>query len=216
MSRSRKIFELIQPRATGTVVCGNYLIIKPSVYVARGFFLDTTPHKNQMKLFRVVMPLYRPGEYFSLNYSNTISGEHAGLFLVDRKAYAESASIVLDKINPHIEPLRNLHGPREFLGYISWMASNRMMPVRLNFGLTHYLLGNLQQATDIFRGMERDLADYKPQRQDRYRSVITQVLDLLENDPAALQPLLDTWRDEQIEKLGLSASVVPPRLRLVP
>jgi hypothetical protein len=41
-------------------------------------------------------------------------------------------------------------------------------------------------------------------------------LDLLENDPAALQPLLDTWRDEQIEKLGLSASVVPPRLRLVP
>ncbi len=76
-----------------------------------------------------------------------------------------------------------------------------MMPVRLDFGLTHYLLGNLQQATGHLSRHERDLADYKPQRQDRYRSVITQVLDLLENDPAALQPLLDTWRDEQIEKL---------------
>ena len=64
--------------------------------------------------------------------------------------------------------------------------------------------------------MERDLADYKPQRQDTYRPVIAQVLDLLENDPAALQQLLDAWRDEHIEKLGLSASVVPPHLRLVP
>lgn len=215
MSRSHRVLRLIQPRIPGTVMCDRLLIIKPTGYIARGFFLDTTPHKDKMKLFRVVMPLYRPFQNFSLTHSRPISGDHVGLFHVDRRAYQESADIVFAKMREHIEPLRRLSSPREFLSYISWMSGNRMMPVRLDFGLTHCLLGNLRQATDIFREMERDLADYNQRRQDVYRPVILQILDLLENDRAALQQLLDVWRDEHVEKLGLAASIGPSRLRAI-
>jgi hypothetical protein len=196
-------------------MCGQFLIIKPTGNLARGFFLDTTPHKDKMKLFRVVTPLYRPFEHFSFNHSRMIEGDHAALFHIDKKAYRDSAAIVFERIAEHIEPLRKLRGPREFLGYISWMTGNTMLPVRLDFGLTHYLLGNVQQALDIFRAMDLDLNEYKPERQDHYRPVITQVLTLLENDPPALRAVLDGWRDEKIERLGLTASVAAPTLRIV-
>jgi hypothetical protein len=196
-------------------MCGQFLVIKPTDYIARGFFLDTTPHKDKMKLFRVVTPLYRPSENFSFTHSRMIEGDHAALFHIDKKAYRDSAAIVFEKIEAQVEPLRLLRSPREFLSYISYMAGNAMLPVRLDFGLTHYLLGNVQQARDIFRRMDVDLNEYKPERQQHYRPVIRQVLTLLENDPAALRAVLDGWRDQKIERLGLAASVAPASLRLV-
>jgi hypothetical protein len=144
-----------------------------------------------------------------------IEGDHAALFHIDKKAYKESAAIVFNKIGVHIEPLRQLRSPREFLNYISWMTGNTMIPVRLDFGLTHYLLGNVDQARDIFRRMDLDLNEYKPERQDHYRPVIKRVLALLENDPPALRAVLDAWRDEKIARLGLTASVAAPPLRVV-
>lgn len=191
------------------------MIIKPTNYIARGFFLDTTPHKDKMKLFRVVMPLYRPFENFSFSHSRMIDGDHAGLFHIDKKAYKESAAIVFDKINPHIEPLRQLRVPRDFLSYISWMAGNTMLGVRMDFGLTHYLLGNEQEALGIFRRMDLDLDGYKLPTQQQCRPMLRQILDILESNPSSLRGVIDSWRDQNIERLGLSASVVAPGLRLV-
>jgi hypothetical protein len=196
-------------------MAGRFLIIMPTNYIARGFFLDTTPHKDKMNLFRVVMPLYHPWEHFSFDHSTVLPGEHAGLFHIDKNDYVGSAAIVFHSIAPSIDPLRQLRGPGEFLSHISWMSGNRMLGVRMDFGLTHYLLGNIREALDIFRRMDIDLNEYKQPTQDHCRPVIRRILDLLQNNPSALRVVLDAWRDDKIERLGLTASVAAPAIRLV-
>ncbi|QDM31753.1 hypothetical protein FNL55_10820 [Tardiphaga sp. vice352] len=144
MSRSRRIFKLIQPQVPGTVLCGDHLIITPTTDIARGFFLDTTSRKDHMMLVRTVMPLH-----------------------------------------------------------VAWMSGNRMLPFRTDLGINHYMLGNIQEALAIFRQLHIDLDEYSPATQQNCRTVIQQVLYFLENDPVGLRAVIESWRDENIEKLGL-------------
>ena len=216
MSRSHRIFKLIQPQVPGTVLCGGRLIIKPTRYIARGFFLDTTSRKDHMRLVRMVMPLHRPFEHFSFNYGKSIEGDHGALFRIDKRAYAESAAAVLEKLGPHVEPLRNIQTPRDFMGHVAWMSGNRMLPFRTDLGINHYLLGNTREALGIFRQLDIDLDEYPQVTRQNCRPVFRQVLHFLENDPHGLRAVIESWRDENIEKLGLSASVAAPALRLVP
>jgi hypothetical protein len=198
------------------VVCGPFLIVKPTGYIARGFLLESTPRKHLMKLYQVVMPLYRPGEHVFLNYSTMISGGHAGLFWIDEAAKAESAAAVLSAIGPHIEMVERLRSPRDFLGYISWMAGTSVLTIRMDFGLTHYLLGNIREALIIFRGIDMDSAGHNHVVQERYGPWIKQILDLLERQPEDLRHILDQWRAERIHKLRLEASVSASTLNVLP
>jgi hypothetical protein len=207
--------RLVQPHVPGTVMCGDHLVIKPTGYIMRGFGLETTSLRDHVKLWRVVMPLHRPFRSVALNYSDVIAGDQGGRVYIDRAAYQQSAADVLEKILPHVEPLRRIRQPQDFLQYISWMARNDMLGVRTDFGLTHYLLGNTQQALDIFRQLDIDLGAYQQVVQEACKPLFRQVLNLLENDPPALRAVIESWRDQNIEKLGLSASVAIPALRLV-
>lgn len=191
------------------------LIVKPTDDIVRGFVLDTTPHKDKMKLLRVVLPLYCPSQQFSLNYSQMIVGDHAALFHVDRKAYDESAEIIFERIAPHIEALRKLRGPAEFLDYIAWMSGNRMMSVRMDFGLTHIMLGNDREALAIFNQMDADLKEFSQSIQEHCRPTIRRLLHLLEHDRQALRGVLEGWRDEKIKRWGLAASIAGPPLHIV-
>lgn len=168
-----------------------------------------------MKLWRVVLPLHRPFECVALNYSKTIAGDHAGLVRIDKKDYKRSAANVLEKIRLHVEPLRQLQDPRDFLTYISRMSGNNMLNVRTDFALTHYLLGNAQEALRVFRQLDIDLNDYQEAVQKNSRPLFRQVLDVLENDPTSLRALIQSWRDQNIDKLGLSAAIAAPGLHLV-
>lgn len=215
MSRSRRIFKLIQPQVPGTVLCGNHLMIKPTSDIARGFFLDTTSCKDHMKLVRTVMPLHRPFANFSFNYNRSIVGDCGTLFHIDKQHYGASAAAVLLKIKPHVEPLRKIQTTRDFMGHVAWMSGNRMLPFRTDLGINHYLLGNIQEALAIFRQLHIDIDEHSPATQNNCRPVIQKVLHFLENDPGGLRAVIEAWRDENIEKLGLSASVAAPALRLV-
>jgi hypothetical protein len=215
MSRSRRIFKLIQPQVPGTVLCGDHLIITPTTGIARGFFLDTTSRKDHMMLMRTVMPLHRPFAHSSFNYSQSIEGDCGGLFHIDKQDYGASAAVVLQKLKPHVEPLRKIQTTQDFMGHVAWMSGNRMLPFRTDLGINHYLLGNIQEALAIFRQLQIDLDEHSPATQKNYRPVIQQVMHFLENDPVGLHAVIESWRDENIEKLGLSASVAAPALRLV-
>lgn len=215
MSRSHRIFKLIEPHLPGTVLCGDRLIIKPTSDIARGFFLDTTSRKDHMRLMRTVMPLHRPFAHFSFNYGKSIEGDHGALFYIDKQDYGASAAVVLQRLRPHVEPLRKIQTTRDFMTHVAWMSGNRMLPFRTDLGINHYLLGNIQEALAIFRRLDIDLDEYPLTTQENCRPVFRQVLHFLENDPNGLRAVVESWRDEHVEKLGLSASMAAPALRLV-
>lgn len=166
-------------------------------------------------LVRTVLPLHRPFAHFSFNYSQSIQGDYGALFHIDRQDYEASAAVVLQKLRPHVEPLRRIQTARDFMGHVAWMSGNRMLPFRTDLGIHHYLSGNIQEALAIFRQLHIDLDQYSSATQMNCRPVIRQVLHFLENDPNGLRAVVEPWRDEHIEKLGLSASIAAPSLRLV-
>ena len=206
MSRSLKVLRLLQPSLPGTVMCGNMLVVTPTDYIARGFSLDTTWHKGEVKLWKVVMPLHRPFNNVTLDYSDTIPGESSGRFLIEKQDCAKPADRILEKIALHLPSLEKLRGPQEFVAYIAWRSGSSATSVSIDFGLSHYLTGDVERAAVIFRNAARAAEAQEPKWRGPHAALATLLRDQIEIDPDRLKDMIDGWRDKNIERLGLSAS----------
>jgi hypothetical protein len=209
MSRSAKVLNLVQPHLPGTVVCRDVLVVTPTDYVLRGFFLNSTSQKHHMDLWRVVMPLHRPLQYMVLNYSGIIPGPADGRIRVDDIPGAVEA--VLGLIRGEIDALRRTQSAAAFLRHIARMSGNRSDVVQLDLALAHYLVGNGGDALRILRALDV-AAETHPSR----REIVQQALERIEADPVSLKTLIDHWRDENVATFGLAATCQKlPLLRLV-
>jgi hypothetical protein len=216
MSRSRKVLGLIQPKLPDTMMCGDVIVVRPTDYVLRGFCLDSTPQKDHMVLWKVVMPLHRPFPHLILSYSQSAEGPSDGRFVVGRTGWRQAVPIVGEEIARHLESLRKLQKPADFLAHIARMAGNSQSNVRTDFALAHYLVGNIKQSLRMFRALAAEVRGGDPQRPDPLHEVIAGSLAQLERDPDGLRPIIDGWRDDNIERLGLAESrAARPALRLV-
>lgn len=179
------------------MLCGDYLLFSETDYIVRGLLLDTTSYKDHMRLYRVVTPIHRPLEHIILSYSDDISG--SGYIHVDRSNYEAVAHIVLERAGPQLMRLHELRLPHHFLGHIAHMSGNSTSNVRLDFGLTHYLVGNVELAGSIFRNLHSDIDGTN----DHLRPLVANIVRLFEVDPTLLQNEIDKWRAENIERLGI-------------
>jgi hypothetical protein len=209
MSRSAKVFKLVQPHLPGTILCKDVLVVGPTGYILRGFFLNTTSQKHHMDLWKVVMPLHRPHDDLMLTYGIMISGPDNFRVRVDEPKQAAEA--VLRCVRGEVDSLRALKGPAQFLQHIAWRSGNESEPVQLDFALTHFLIGNVAEALRILRWLATREEVFAV-----HRNLVRQALAALEDTPSKFQQLIDGWRDANVAALGLEATVQKqPSLRLV-
>jgi hypothetical protein len=192
------------------------LVVTPTDYIARGFSLDTTWHKGQMLLWKVVMPLHRPFANIVLNYSERLAGDNHGHFFIDPDDYPKSASVVMKEICLHLPSLEKICAPHDFLGHIAWRSGATDAGVNIDFALSHYLTGNVAKAAELLRNTVRMVEAQEPKWRSPHAELATFLRDMLETDSAGLLAIINGWRDQNIETLDLSLSRANlQRLRIV-
>jgi hypothetical protein len=214
MSRSKRVFRLIQKRLSGLVLCKDMLVVPQTEHIVRGFLLETTTEKNRVYLWRVVAPLYRPMSGVILNYSDRIPED--GEVYIDRDDYEKSADRICAIISGrHIEYLQGIQRPKDFFQHTSWIGNDSPILNRLDRALTHYLLGNVQQAIDALRALDEEVDQLEARRQQYIGPLLKRAMRQIDRDPADLTALLDEWENQNVERFALGPSRTPadrPRL----
>jgi hypothetical protein len=205
MSRSRTLFQIIERNLSGVALCKDMLVVFPTSHILRGFLLETTTVKDHLYLWRVIAPLYRPMDRVFLDYSTRIpKGERIYL---QRGAFKASAETIRAIIEGHIGYLESVYTPRDFLRHIGWMIGNSEIRFRFDFALTQYRVGDIRKAQELFQGLDNDVDRMEEGRRLPVDNSIKQAAKLIATHPEQLGPLLDKWESENIENLGLRATL---------
>ena len=214
MSRSKRLSRLIQRDLPGLVLCKDMLVVPPTEHIVRGFLLETTSEKDRVYLWKVITPLLRPMSSVILTYSERISGTEEELY-IRRDAFEQSAENVRNIISGHIDYLRGIRHPHDFLRHASWVVDGSPLLQRFDHALIHYLVGNERQSVEALRALDKEVDRWDARRQDYIGPLLKQVVREIDTNPAGLTALLEEWENQNIERLGLQPSRMPsdePRL----
>src|SRR5712691_2986703 len=214
MSRSKRLFKLIQKSLPGLMLCKDMLVIPPTEHIVRGFSLEATSQKERVYLWKVVTPLLRPIGSVILDYSNRISGTENELY-VRRDAFEQSAESIRTIISEHIEYLRGIRHPHDFLRHASWVVDGSPVLQRLDQALVHYLIGNVPQSVKVLRALDKEVDQWDARRREYLGPLLKQIVHEIDTNPAGLMGLLTEWENQNVERLGLQPSRAPsdgPRL----
>jgi hypothetical protein len=215
MSRAKRLFKLIQKKLPGLLLCKDMLVIPPTEHIVRGFLLEATSEKDRVYLWKVVTPLLRPIRSVILDYSDRISGSEPELY-IRRDAFEESADKVRDIIAGHIDYLRGVRHPHDFLRHASWVVNGSPLRARLDQALIHHVIGNVPQSVRVLRALDAEADEWDARRREYVGPLLKQIVRTIDEHPAALAELLREWEQQNIERLGLQPSRMPvDRLRLV-
>jgi hypothetical protein len=208
MSRGKRIFRSIAKRLPGTVLCKDVLVVRPTEHFVRGFTIETTSERDHVYLWRLITPLSRPIRTLILDYSERIPERQK--IRLDREDYEKSADDILAIIaGPHLDYLQKIRRPQDFLRHTSWIVDESPPLYRLDHALTHSLIGNLSQATDMLRSIDREVDRWDAARREYIQPLVKQLLRQIDDDPAGLAALLNKWEDENVERHGLQPSRAP-------
>jgi hypothetical protein len=206
MSRSKKIFGLIKKELPGVELCRDMLVVLPTEHILRGFLIETTMEKGRIYLWRVVTPLHRPmGSSAFLDYSTRVPETGQDIY-IDPSSYKESAERIGGIVSEHVEYLRAVRHPEDFLRHVGHMIGNSSVNFRFDLALTYYRLGRVRQSQDILRALDVEVDQMDPKMRLPVDDIIKQVAREIRSNPKALTNLLDEWEAQNIEKLGLQPS----------
>jgi hypothetical protein len=215
MSRSKRLFKWIQRRLPELLLCKDMLVVPPTEHLVRGFLLEATSERDRVYLWKVVTPLLRPLRTVILSYSDRIQGEEPELY-IRRDAFEQSAEKVRDIISGHIEYLRGIRRPHDFLRHAGWVVEGSPLLQRFDQALIHYIIGNVQQSVKVLRALDKEVDSWDARRQEYIGPLLKRVVQEVDKDPAGVRPLLEQWENENVERLGLQPSRMAARpLRLV-
>jgi hypothetical protein len=125
-------------------------------------------------LWRAVTPLLRPIRHVILDYSTRIP--NGAKIRIERDAMDVSADRISELIaKEHIQFLRHITRPRDFLKHIDWMRGNTSILVQTDFALVHYVAGDVDRACEMFRELEIALGQLPPS----YRTYIGPIIKAL-------------------------------------
>lgn len=119
--------------------------------------------------------------------------------------YTESSEYVYSIIENHLEELKQLHAPDGFLSFLNAKPRFNAWYV-FDLALTHYMVGNHQEAMDGLRAFETEVAHAPDGAKSYLVPVVDRVMHEIETNPLGLRPLLKEWEDAKIEALGLQPS----------
>jgi hypothetical protein len=159
-------------------------------------------------------PFAQAHETRILNFSDRISGNEPELY-VRRDAFEQSAEDIRNIISEHIEYLRGVRYPHDFLRHASWVVEGSPVLERFDQALIHYVIGNVLHATKVLRALDNEVDQWDAARQQYIGPLLKQIVREIDKDPARLAALLSEWEQQNVERLGLLPSRVPqdgPRL----
>ena len=215
MSRSKRVFNFVQKKLPGFVLCKDMLVVPPTEHIVRGFLLEATAEKDRVYLWKVVTPLLRPIRHVILDYSERVFGSEPSLY-IRRDAFEDSAEKVRDIISGHVEYLRGVRQPADFLRHASWVVEGSPLLARLDQALIHYVIGNVPQSTRVLRRLDEEADSWDSGRREYVGPLLKEIVRSIDEDPAALAGLLRQWEEQNVERLGLQPTrMASDRPRLV-
>lgn len=204
MSRSKRLFRRIARKLPGVVLCNDMLVVSPTEHILRGFLLENTMRKDEVYLWRVVTPLYRPMSRVFLDYSKRVpDGEPVH---VETQKIQKSADRVGGIIGAHFEFLQALRTPQDFLSSVTWRIGSSGILFRFDLALTYYQIGDVRQAAGILQDLVHDLDQLEVRRRLPIDRLIKQAAQVIDRNPVGLAQLLDEWETENVETLSLQPS----------
>jgi hypothetical protein len=223
VSRSTRIFGLIEKEMPGFVLCKDMLVIPPTEHILRGFLIEGTSQKGRIYLWKVVCPLHRPMRDPFLNYSSRITKKNHDIY-VDPKDYKTSAALIGSIISEHVDDLASIRTPKDFLRHISWVARSDNSTQMLDLALTYCRLGNIRKCSDLLKDIRvrfdswmQELNQMFPKSKrepsDPFDDELKLVERTIEAGPAELIALMDEWEGRNFEQLELGPTRVLPVAR---
>lgn len=183
------------------MVCKGLLVLTPTEHILRGFVLEPTSARDTVKVWRIVLPLYLRAANLNLSYS-----EESRWLRLNRDDWQGSADMVFDLIAGHVEALRAVRQPADFLRYfLAGGGCHRGVWSDFDRALTHYMIGDIDQAVTMLRAFDAGFDRARP-GSDYVVPVIDRVMHEIETNPLGLAPLLKEWEDAQVAALGLQPS----------
>jgi hypothetical protein len=204
MSRSKKIFAMIQKGLPGIELCKDMLVVPPTEHILRGFLIENTTERGRVYVWRVVTPLHRPMSSIILDYSDRIPQSGGDIYIKDTSQ--ESANAIRAIVGEHLGYLRGVRRPEDFFRHIARMIGNSSINFRFDLALTYYRIGDIGQCRDMLRILTLDVDKLDRKLRMPVDQAIKQAADQMASEPDALGRLLDRWENENIERLGLLAS----------
>jgi hypothetical protein len=207
------------------------LVMPPAQNILRAYEFERTPYKGQFYLWRVVMPLYRPTDGVSLNYSNRLArGE---LIQLSQDAPGETVAAVAKLISEDLPALAKIRDPNDFFHHISWMVRNDMPNVLLDFALTYYKIDRLSDMRETvdrlivrlerFYAWQLSVRIPETQRARRQRAwereqwslqhtrerlrIAGELSTALKTDPSAIARLTEAWERRNVEQFNLARTL---------
>ena len=121
----------------------------------------------------------------------------------------------MEQVRYHLPSLEKLRAPHDFLEHIAWRSRSVATSVNIDLGLAHYLTGNVAKAADILQKTVRMVEAQEPKWRGPHAELAMFLRDQLEMNPDGLRTIIDGWRDQNVEKLNLSASCANRQLTWV-
>ena len=209
MSRSKKVFGLIKKELSGVELCKDMLVVLLTEHILRGFLIETITEKGRVYLWRVVMPLHQPMRSVILDYSARIPGTGEDVY-INPNAYKESAARICIIISEHLEYLRNVRHPEDFLRHVGRRIGSSSISVRFDLALTYYRLGKVRQSEEILRALDVEVDQLDRKMRLPFHDIVKQAAHEIASNPTGLADLLNEWENRNIETLGLQPSRLVP------
>lgn len=168
------------------------LIVPPVEHILRGFALEIDfETRGAVRLWRVVMPLYRPPTFLILNYSDRLlGGERVSVLDADLDRTVARVARVISQ--GELDYLNGIRSPQDFLQKIDWDSRPATPNYRTDLALTHYLAGNVAECLQLLGQVA--FARLSPRWADNVG--LAQVLaEELKRNPAALRQRIKGWED---------------------
>lgn len=175
---------------------GNDLLFVPPVeHILRCFALEINfETKGEVRLWRVVMPLYRPPAFLILNYSNRLlGGERVSVLDADLDRTVERVAGAISQ--GELDYLQGIRTPRDFLQKIDWNSRPATPNYRLDLALTHYMAGNVSDCLQILEQVA--FAKLSPRWADNVK-LARELVEELRVSPDAFDRRIKDWEDQNI------------------
>jgi hypothetical protein len=102
----------------------------------------------------------------------------------------------------HLNYLRRVRGPKEFLKHVGWMAGNTTLNFNVDLALTHYVLGDVDRCIKILQDLPLEDLPLP------LRANIVPFFTELMTRPSDAASRVRAWERENVERLGLAETMI--------
>jgi len=177
------------------------LFLPPVEHFLRCFALDSRfDIRGTAYFWRVVIPLYRPHNFLTLNYADRLlGGERVSLLDPDLDQTIDRLVRVVSE--GELDRLKAIQSPQDFLRKTDWSSLPSTPNYRLDLALSQYMIGNVPACLEILEQVVS--AKLSPRWADSVKLVQELVAELKVN-PTALERRIKAWEERNISWFHLA------------